>query len=61
MSINQAGAGYLGAMSHPMVYKLEALTMSGSAAKVLFGHRVTLTGRLVNGHAGEHVSIIARP
>lgn len=61
MSVNQAGAGFLGTMSHPMVYRTESLTMAGSASKVLFGHPVMLSGRLMNGHAGEHVSIIARP
>ena len=60
MSVNQAGAGYLGAASHAFVYRPEMLTLKPSAFKVLFGHRVTLDGRLVNGTSGEHVTILAR-
>jgi hypothetical protein len=61
MSINQAGAGYLGAASHALAYRAERLMMIPSTFKVLYGHRVTLTGRLVNGRAGQHVMILARP
>ena len=60
MSVNQAGAGYLGAASHAFVARPETLTLRPSAFKVLFGHRVTLGGRLVNGTRGEHVTILAR-
>ncbi len=60
MSINQAGAGYLGAASHPLVYRSELLTMAPSAFKVEYGHPLTLAGRLVNGPAGTRVSIFAR-
>lgn len=60
MSVNQAGAGYLGAASHAFVARPETLTLRPSAFKVLFGHRVTLRGRLVNGAMGEHVTILAR-
>jgi len=35
--------------------------MTASTLKVLYGHRVTLTGRLVNGRAGRHVTILAMP
>ena len=35
--------------------------MKPAAFKVLYGHRVMLTGRLLNGGAGRHVAIIARP
>jgi hypothetical protein len=61
MSINQAGAGYLGAASHALAYRAETLTMSASTFKVLYGHRFTLTGRLVNGRPGRRVTIIAMP
>jgi hypothetical protein len=61
MSINQAGAGYLGAASHALAYHAVGLTLDVSTHKVLFGHRVTLNGTLVNSHPGEHVSIVARP
>ena len=61
MSVNQAGAGYLGAASHAMSYRAETLTMTASTLKVLYGHRVTLSGRLVNGRPGQHVTILAMP
>jgi hypothetical protein len=61
MSVNEAGAGYLGAASHALVYRAERLTMAASTLKVLYGHRVTLSGRLVNGRAGRHVTIVAMP
>jgi hypothetical protein len=61
MSINQAGAGYLGAASHALAYRAERLTMTASTLKVLNGHRITLNGRLVNGRAGRHVTILATP
>ena len=60
MSINQAGAGYLGAASHPLVYRPELLTMAPSAYRVEYGHPLTLSGRLVNGRAGTRVAIFAR-
>jgi hypothetical protein len=61
MSINQAGAGYLGAASHALAYRAERLTLTPSTFKVLFGHRFTLTGQLSNGRAGQHVTIVAQP
>ena len=60
MSINQAGAGYLGAASHALVYRSELLTMRPTAFKVEYGHSLTLAGRLVNGTAGTRVAIFAR-
>ena len=61
MSVNQAGAGYLGAATHALRYRPLALTMRPVAFKVLYGHRVMLTGRLVRGGAGRRVAIVARP
>jgi hypothetical protein len=61
MSVNQAGAGYLGAASHPLLFKERTLVMAPSSFRVLFGHAITLNGRLVNGTAGEHISIVSRP
>jgi hypothetical protein len=60
MSINQAGAGYLGAASHALTYRAELLTMKPSALRVEYGRVVTLTGRLVNGQPGTRVAIFAR-
>ena len=60
MSINQAGAGYLGAASHALTYRAELLTMKPSAFRVEYGHGVTLSGQLVNGQPGTRVAIFAR-
>ncbi len=60
MSINQAGAGYLGAASHAFTYRAEQLTMKPSALRVEYGHGVTLSGQLLNGKPGTHVAIFAR-
>lgn len=57
MSVNQAGAGYLGTASHPMLYHNYKLTLTPSTYKVVYGSTVTLTGRLQNGHSGERVTI----
>jgi hypothetical protein len=59
MSVNQTGAGYLGAATHALRYQPMFLTLKPVAFKVLYGHAVTLTGRLVNGGAGRHVAIVA--
>jgi hypothetical protein len=61
LSVNQAGAGYLGAATHALRYRPLSLTIHPVAFKVLYGHPVMLTGRLVRGNAGRHVAIVARP
>jgi hypothetical protein len=60
MSVNQAGAGFLGGASHAFVYRPQSLELSPSTLTVLSGHRVTFAGRVVNGRAGERVVITAR-
>ena len=60
MSVNQAGAGYLGAASHALVYRPQSIRMLPSTLTVLYGHRVTFAGRVVNGRPGELVTITAR-
>ena len=59
MSVNQAGAGYLGAASHALRYRPQSVMFRPSTLTVLFGHRVTFAGRVMNGHAGETVTITA--
>jgi hypothetical protein len=59
LSVNQAGAGYLGSTSHALAYRPYALTLTPSAYKVLFGYKLTLSGPLVNGHAGARIMILA--
>ena len=57
LSINQAGAGLLGATSHAIVYHAYTLTLVPADFKILYGHSTTLSGRLWNGHAGEAIVI----
>jgi hypothetical protein len=59
MSVNQAGAGYLGAASHALVFRPQSIRMQPSTLTVLDGHRVTFAGQVVNGRAGELVTITA--
>jgi hypothetical protein len=61
MSVNQAGAGYLGAASHALRYRQVALSLHPSALKVLFGRTLMLKGRVLNGRIGQHVTIYSRP
>jgi hypothetical protein len=57
MSVNQAGDGYLGASSHPFVYRPVVLTLRPQAYKVQYGHSLHLAGRLIGGRAGEVVTL----
>jgi hypothetical protein len=57
LSVNQAGAGYLGATSHAIVYRAYALTLQPRDFRVLYGHSTTLSGRLWNGRAGESIVV----
>jgi hypothetical protein len=59
MSINQAGAGYLGAASHALVYRPQSVKLAPSTLSVLYKHRVTFSGQVTNGQAGERVTITA--
>jgi len=59
MSVNQAGAGYLGAATHAFAYRPQSVMFRPSTLTVLYKHRVTFAGRVVNGHAGEVVTITA--
>jgi hypothetical protein len=59
MSVNQAGVGYLGAASHALRYRPQSVMFRPSTLTVLFRHRVTFAGQVMNGHAGEKVTITA--
>jgi hypothetical protein len=61
MSVNQAGAGYLGSAGGALPYRAEPLMLTPSTLTVQYGHRVTFAGRLASGHAGQRVWITARP
>jgi hypothetical protein len=57
MSVNEAGAGYLGTTSHPFLYHAYSLTIKPSSYRVLFGNAVSLTGKLVGGKQGQTITI----
>jgi hypothetical protein len=63
ISVNEAGAGYLSAASEPLARASgsESVSLAPSSFRVLYGHAVTLSGRVSNGRGGDHVSILARP
>jgi hypothetical protein len=58
-SVNQAGAGFLGANSDPFVYHSEFVSLDTVASKVLYGNTLALSGRISNHQAGQIVSILA--
>ncbi len=61
ISVNQAGAGYLGGASHALAYRPVALWLTPTAGRVLFGHALMLEGRLLNSGRNEHITIYSRP
>lgn len=62
MSVNEAGAGYLGATSRPLaVTTANGVSLTPSSLRVLYGHTVTLSGAVSSGRSGQAVSILARP
>jgi hypothetical protein len=60
-SVNEAGAGYLGSTSHPLIYKAYAVTLLPSTFRVLHGNTVTLNGSLRNALPGQRITIQAWP
>jgi hypothetical protein len=61
LSVNEAGAGYLGSLSHPLLYRLHSISLGVSTYRVPFGRRVVLSGRLGSGQAGQVVTLRAWP
>jgi hypothetical protein len=61
MSVNEAGAGYLGTVSHPIIYHAHVLTLGVSTYRVTFGESLVLSGRLGTGRSGQTVTIKAWP
>jgi len=59
ISVNEAGAGYLGGVSAPLAYRARFVSLVPVATKVLYGHSVLLAGRVSNGKPDERVSILA--
>jgi hypothetical protein len=59
-SVNQAGAGFLGANSDPLLYHAVFVTLAPTALKVLYGNSLNLSGRISNHQGGQIVEILAR-
>ena len=60
MSVNQAGAGYLGTASHPFLFHGATISLTATALKIRYGSEVALGGRISTGQAGQQVTILAR-
>ena len=58
MSVNQAGAGFLGANSNPLVFHSTFVTLTPTSPRVLYGNTLELTGRISSRQAGQIVTIL---
>jgi hypothetical protein len=58
LSVNQAGAGYLGSTSHALAYRAFDLTLAPDADRVSYGSSTVLRGRLWNGESGQRIAIV---
>lgn len=61
MSVNEAGAGFLGTTSHPINYRAYAVTLMPQSSEVIWGKTVELAGRVQNNQLGATVTIDAWP
>ena len=61
LSVNEAGPGYLGGTSGTLAYHGHSLAMRVSALAVDYGETLTLSGRIVNGRAGQTITVWAWP
>jgi hypothetical protein len=59
MSVNQAGAGYLGASSHELAYQTKFVSILAPATKVLYGKSLSLTGQISSLTSSEKITILA--
>ena len=57
MSVNQAGAGYLGGVSHRLRYHAYSLSLVPSGYGIRFGSPLTLRGRLNGAGPGRTIAI----
>ena len=57
MSVNQAGAGYLGGVSHQLRYHAHSLSLVPSGYRIRFGSPLTLSGRLASAGPGQTIAI----
>ena len=56
-SVNQAGAGYLGGVSHRLRYHAYSLSLAPSGYRIRFGSPLTLSGTLSSAGPGQTVTI----
>jgi hypothetical protein len=61
MSVNQAGPGYLGGFSQPLILPVRWVSLSLSSSEVVFGDALRLSGRVSLKQDGMRLSILARP
>jgi hypothetical protein len=61
LSVNQAGAGYLGSVSDTLRYPARWASLSAAPAELTFGESLTLSGRISARQAGVPVTILVRP
>jgi len=61
LSVNQAGAGYLGSVSEELGYPRRWASLSAAPAELAFGESLTLSGRISVRQAGVPVTIRVRP
>ena len=59
-SVNQAGQGYLGAFSTPMVLPARWVSLTLAQPEISFGDAVKLTGRVSTRQAGTALTILSR-
>ncbi len=60
-SVNEAGKGYLGALTNVLGYKAYRLTLMPTSLAIHYGRSVTLGGHLVNGQPGQPIELFAQP
>jgi hypothetical protein len=58
MSVNQAGAGFLGTTSHTLIYRAKFVSIAAPTTRVLFGHSVVLSGQISGLRSGEAITIL---
>ena len=61
MSVNQAGSGYLGGFSRPMILPARWVSLSLSSFEIVYGRPVQLSGRVGSKQAGIPLTLLARP
>jgi hypothetical protein len=60
LSVNQAGQGYLGAFSTPMVLPSRWVSLTLTTPEISFGDGVKLTGRVSTRQAGTALTLLSR-